>query len=67
MPREWTGGWAVGRTRESASVASVQKAVLTGALQGCLLGPAERGEIGVVVLGGSSGRGDVARAKLFAE
>ncbi|HEY3847680.1 MAG TPA: acyl-CoA thioester hydrolase/BAAT C-terminal domain-containing protein [Acetobacteraceae bacterium] len=46
---------------------SVQETVLTGALQGVLLEPSQRSGIGIVVLGGSSGRVDVARARLFAE
>jgi uncharacterized protein len=45
---------------------SVQETGLTGGLQGVLLEPAQRSGLGVVVLGGSSGRVDVARAKLFA-
>lgn len=40
---------------------------LTGDLQGVLLRPAARSDLGVVVLGGSSGRVDTARAALFAQ
>jgi len=47
-------------------VTSVQATVLTGDLQGFLLTPARPRRLGVVVLGGSSGRVDVARARLFA-
>jgi len=41
--------------------------VLTGGLQGSLLRPESGSGMGVVVLGGSSGRIDLARAGLFAE
>jgi uncharacterized protein len=44
----------------------VQEASLSSDLQGAILKPAERTGWGVVVLAGSSGRVDVARAKLFA-
>jgi acetyl esterase/lipase len=47
-------------------MASVRETGLTGALQGALLEPDRRSGLGVVVLGGSSGRVDVARARLFA-
>lgn len=47
-------------------MASVQETALGGELQGFLLEPARRSGTGVVVLGGSSGRVDVARARLFA-
>lgn len=48
-------------------MASVRETGLTGAsLQGVLLEPDRRNGVGVVVLGGSSGRVDVARARLFA-
>ncbi len=47
-------------------MASVQETTLGGALQGFLLSPAQCSGLGVVVLGGSSGRVDVARARLFA-
>ncbi len=39
---------------------------LSGDVQGSLLIPERRGDLGVVVVAGSSGRVDVARAKLFA-
>src|SRR5438477_8057276 len=45
---------------------SVHEATLSGDLQGSFLKPAEQTGWGVVVLAGSSGRVDVARAKLFA-
>src|SRR5258705_2686210 len=44
----------------------VHEAGLSSALQGSILKPAEQTGWGVVVLAGSSGRVDVARAKLFA-
>jgi hypothetical protein len=44
----------------------IHEASLSGGLQGSLLKPAEQTGWGVVVLAGSSGRVDVARAKLFA-
>ena len=44
----------------------VHEASLSSGLQGAILKPAERTGWGVVVLAGSSGRVDVARAKLFA-
>ena len=44
----------------------VDESGLSGDLQGSLLTPAERTDWGVVVLGGSSGRVDVARARSFA-
>jgi len=44
----------------------VHEAGLSSDLQGSILKPAEQSGWGVVVLGGSSGRVDVARAKLFA-
>lgn len=44
----------------------MEKIELTGDLQGTLLKPAASGGLGVVVLGGSSGRVDVGRATLFA-
>lgn len=44
----------------------VHEAVLAGDVQGSLLTPEARGDLGVVVLSGSSGRVDVARARLFA-
>jgi len=40
---------------------------LTGAVQGVLLTPEQRGNLGVLVVTGSSGRVDVARARLFAD
>src|SRR5437762_11612280 len=45
---------------------NVHEATLSGDLQGFFLKPAEQTGWGVVVLAGSSGRVDVARAKLFA-
>jgi uncharacterized protein len=45
----------------------VQETVLADGLQGFLLKPSQRSGAGVVVLGGSSGRVDVARARLFAD
>lgn len=45
---------------------TVQRIDLEGRLQGALLEPCAFNELGVVVLGGSSGRVDVARAGLFA-
>ncbi|MGA3403683.1 MAG: acyl-CoA thioester hydrolase/BAAT C-terminal domain-containing protein [Acetobacteraceae bacterium] len=47
-------------------MASIRETALGGTLQGALLEPARRSGLGVVVLGGSSGRVDVARATLFA-
>ncbi len=47
-------------------MASIRETTLGGALTGTLLEPERRGGLGVVVLGGSSGRVDVARARLFA-
>ena len=44
----------------------VHEASLSGDLQGSILKPAEQTGWGVAVLAGSSGRVDVARAKLFA-
>jgi uncharacterized protein len=44
----------------------IREAVLAGGLQGTLLTPERTTGLGVVVLGGSSGRVDVARARLFA-
>src|SRR5882724_10425621 len=44
----------------------VHEASLSSGLQGSILKPAEQTGWGVVVLAGSSGRVDVARAKLFA-
>ena len=44
----------------------VRPAELTGELQGTLLKPQFSNGLGVVVLAGSSGRVDVARANLFA-
>jgi hypothetical protein len=44
----------------------VHEASLSSDLQGSILKPAEQTGWGVVVLAGSSGRVDVARAKLFA-
>jgi len=46
---------------------SFQEIALTQGLQGSLLKPERQGGWGVVVLGGSSGRIDVARAGLFAD
>lgn len=46
---------------------NVGETVLTGDVQGILLRPERCNELGVVVLGGSSGRIDVARGTLFAE
>ena len=43
----------------------VHEASLSSDLQGSILKPAEQTGWGVVVLAGSSGRVDVARAKLF--
>jgi len=43
-----------------------RETVLSGDVQGALLTPESPGDLGVVVLAGSSGRVDVARAKLFA-
>jgi dienelactone hydrolase len=45
----------------------VEETALSEDLQGVLLKPEKRGDLGVVVLGGSSGTIDVARARLFAE
>jgi uncharacterized protein len=47
-------------------MASVRETAFTGGLQGVLLEPEQRNGLGVVVLGGSSGRVDAARARLFA-
>src|SRR5437763_15275596 len=47
-------------------MATIDEVVLTGDLQGTLLMPEQRSQIGTVVLAGSSGRVDVTRAKLFA-
>ncbi|HUA36002.1 MAG TPA: acyl-CoA thioester hydrolase/BAAT C-terminal domain-containing protein [Candidatus Binataceae bacterium] len=44
----------------------VHEQLLTGEVQGALLTPERPGGLGVIVLGGSSGRVDVARASLFA-
>jgi acetyl esterase/lipase len=44
----------------------IDEVVLSRALQGSLLSPAGDNGVGVLVLAGSSGRVDVARAKLFA-
>ena len=45
---------------------NVHEAGLSSDLQGSMLKPAEQTGWGVVVLAGSSGRVDIARAKLFA-
>ena len=44
----------------------IRQAELSGDLQGTLLAPEHTTGLGVVVLHGSSGRPDVARARLFA-
>jgi uncharacterized protein len=44
----------------------IDEVVLTGDVQGTLLRPTPRSDLGVIVLSGSSGRVDVARARLFA-
>jgi dienelactone hydrolase len=44
----------------------IHEASLSGDLQGYILRPEPRNDWGVVVLGGSSGRGDVGRARLLA-
>jgi uncharacterized protein len=52
---------------EGFAMAHAQTTLLDGDLQGVLLTPARRSGLGVVVLGGSSGTVDVARAALFAD
>lgn len=47
--------------------APVAETELSGGLQGVLLTSADASGLGIVVLGGSSGRVEVARARLFAE
>lgn len=48
-------------------MSNVSEAALEGDLQGILLVPSEPAGLGVIVLGGSSGRIDVDRARLFAQ
>jgi uncharacterized protein len=43
----------------------VDEVALSGEVQGTMLIPSPRGDLGVVVLAGSSGTIDVSRAKLF--
>jgi uncharacterized protein len=45
---------------------TIRETTLTGEVQGALLTPDKRTGLGVVVMAGSSGRVDVARARLFA-
>jgi dienelactone hydrolase len=54
-------------TRVCDFPAAMAEEILSGGLQGTLLTPAERTGLGVIVLHGSSGQADVARARLFSE
>lgn len=45
---------------------NVREEILSGEVQGALLTPEQSNGLGVIVLGGSSGRTDIARAGLFA-
>lgn len=47
-------------------MSALAETALEGDLQGLLLTPSIRSDLGVVILGGSSGRLDLARARLFA-
>jgi dienelactone hydrolase len=56
-----------GGTDWAVSIEMLVEAMLSGELQGCLVKPEVPNGWGIIVLAGSNGRTDVARARLFAE